>query len=56
MLDALLTEAYSRGIPRLSVHLEPSANPSDRYRLRGFVPPALPDGIEQWVADFSDDS
>jgi acetyltransferase len=56
MLDALLTEAYSRNIARLAVYLDPATIADDRYRLRGFAPPAVREGIEQWVADLSDDS
>ena len=56
MLDALMTEAYARDVARLSVYLDSSAIEGDRYRLRGFTPPALREGIEQWIVDFSEDS
>ena len=55
-LDALMTEAYRRGVGSLTVHLDPTATESDRYRPRGFLPPPLRQGVEQWVADFSEDS
>ncbi len=56
MLDVLMTEAYQRDIERLTVHLDPAAIEADRYRLRGFVPPPLREAVEEWVADFSEDS
>lgn len=56
MLDALMTEAYARDVARLSVFLDSSAIQGDCYRLRGFTPPALRQGIELWIVDFSEDS
>jgi len=55
LLDALIAEATTRGIGTLSIHLETVDGGGERYRRRGFVPPALREGIEEWTSILSHD-
>ena len=49
LLDSLIGEAATRGIGVLSVHLWAGGLNSERYRQRGFAPPATRGGDEEWT-------
>lgn len=54
LLDALVSEARSRQIGTLTVHLEPANGDVARYRRHGFTPPELRDVVEEWSSLLSD--
>ncbi|MDA1147954.1 MAG: acetate--CoA ligase family protein [Chloroflexi bacterium] len=50
LLDLLIAEARTRRIGTLTAYLHAATVNPDRYRPRGFSPPARRGGIEEWTA------